>query len=184
MTGLVNASATAVSLGAVSTDDRRAWDETRDGAVIAINGFSSTRVLTYGGGTQTITGPNRERPRFEPTAANPRLLVQQDLSLSAFPTSGAGPGVAIPGFDWTDQLQTWVSIGEVPFAFGWAGPVVLFPSAVNGSFTFVVVQDLMAWTPATTGRLAARVIRYRIADSPARIFGITQDQALFVLPRP
>jgi hypothetical protein len=110
--------------------------------------------------------------------------VQQNLSLAAFPTSGAGPGVAMPGFDWTDQLSIWISRGEVPFAFGWAGPVVLYPSAVIGSSAFVVVQDLMAWTPATTGRLAARVLRYRIADSPARIFGITQDQALFALPRP
>jgi hypothetical protein len=184
MTGRVDASATAVSLGPVSGDDRRAWDETADGAVIAINSGTATSVVTYGGGAHTITGSNFERPRFEHTAAGPRLLVQQDLSLSVFPTSGAGPGVAIPGFDWTDQLSIWVSAGQVPFAFGWVGPVVLFPSAVMGSSAFVVVQDLMAWTPAASGRLAARVIRYRIADAPARIFGITQDQALFVLPRP
>jgi len=184
MSGRVDASETAVSLGSVSTDERRAWDETGDGAVIAINGGDRTRVVTYGAGTQTITGRNFERPRFEHTPVNPRLLVQQDLSLAAFPTSGAGPGVAMPGFDWTDQLSIWISRGEVPFAFGWAGPVVLYPSAVIGSSAFVVVQDLMAWTPATTGRLAARVIRYRIADRPARIFGITQDQALFALPRP
>jgi hypothetical protein len=152
--------------------------------VIAINGGDRTHVVTYGAGTQTITGSNFERPRFERAPVDPRLLVQQNQSLAAFPTSGAGPGVQLPGFDWTDQLSIWVSRGEVPFAFGWAGPIALYPSAVLGSSAFVVLQDLTAWTPAATGRLAARVIRYGIAESPARIFGITQDQALFALPLP
>jgi hypothetical protein len=104
--------------------------------------------------------------------------------LHLFPTSGAGPGIPLPGFDWTDQLAAWVFGGQVPFVFGWSGPVALYPSAVQGSSSFVVVQDLMAWTPSAQGRLSSRVIRYRVVDDPARIYLITQDQALMMVPRP
>lgn len=182
LTGRVDVPGTAVALGGLRSD--AAWDETGDGAVIAFSGNdSTTRVVTHGAGTQSMAGIPFEGPRFERAATSPRLLVQQDIALSVFPTSGAGPGIPMPGFDWTDQLSIWAR-GQVPFVFGWSGPTVLYPSAVNGSSLFVVVQDLMAWTPSATGRLAARVIRYRVADSQARIFLITQDQGLFVVPRP
>jgi len=183
MTGRVAVPGTAVSLGSLRFE--RSWDESRDGAVIAISGGDgTTRVVTYGAGTQSIAGIPLEHARFERIAASPRLLVQQDAALAVFPTSGAGPGIAVPGFDSTSELSSWAAIGEVPFVFGWSGAVALFPSAVNGSTAFVVVQDLMAWTPAATGRLAARVIRYRVDDNLGRVFLITQDQGLFMVPRP
>jgi WD40-like Beta Propeller Repeat len=187
MSGRVDTPGPAVSLGSLRSDGDRfatSWDETRDGTVLAFNGSDSATHVIGPGGMQSIAGIPLERPRFEPTLTNPRLLVQQDLALSLFPTSGAGPGIRLPGFDWTDQLSAWVFSGEVPFAFGWSGPVALYPSAVQGSSLFAVVQDLMAWTPSAQGRLSSRVIRYRVVDDPARIYLITQDQALTMVPRP
>lgn len=188
MTGRTAVPGNAVALGGLRADGARfetSWDETGDGAVIAFNGDdSTTRVVTHGIGTQSIAGIPLERPRFEPTAVGPRLLVQQDVALAMFPTSGAGPGIAMPGFDWTSELSAWTFGGEVPFVFGWSGPVALYPSAVNGSSLLAVAQDLMAWTPGAQGRLAARVIRYRVADALARVFVVTQDQGLLLVPRP
>jgi hypothetical protein len=183
VSGRVEASGAAAVLSSLLSDE--SWDEARDGAAIAVGAADgTTRVITHGGATQSIAGVSFTRPRFEPTAVNPRLLVQRDLALAVFPASGAGPGIPMPGFDSTDQLASWAFQGQVPFVFGWSGPTVLYPSAVNGSSILFVIQDLMAWTPSATGRLAARVVRYRVADSQARIYLVTQDQGLFVVPRP
>jgi WD40-like Beta Propeller Repeat len=186
--GPVDVTTAAVSLGSLLPDGDRfqgSWDETLDGAAIAFSGGDhATHVVTAGVGARAIPGDSFERPRFEHVATAPRLLAMQSDKLGVFPTSGAGPGTPLPGFDWTTQLSPWVFAGNIPFAFGWSGPVALYPAALNGSSAFAVIQDLMAWTPTAQGRLAARVIRYRLADATARIFAITQDQALFAIPRP
>jgi hypothetical protein len=174
---------------ALSPDGDRfqlAWTESPDGAVLAARSAdSTTKVITFGVGTQSVAGAAFEQPRLEPVAASPRWLLQtSSTALSVFPTSGAGAGTPLPGFQWSSELSSWAFSRDVPFAFGWSGSTALYPSNLAGTFYTKVTQDLMAWTPAAAGRLGALVTHYRLGDAPARVYFTTSAGALFWVARP
>lgn len=162
------------------------WTESPNGAVLAaLSADGTTKVITFGGGTQSITGIGAEQPQLEPVPANPRWLLQLgSTALSVFPTSGAGAGTPLPGFQSSSDLESWAFADHVPFAFGWSGSTALYASNVAGSFFTKVTQDLLAWTPASTGRLGALVTHYRLGTTPARIYFTTSAGGLFWVPRP
>jgi len=175
------------SLQADGNTYKNAWTEHPNGSVIAVRGGdSSTKVITHGGGTQSIAGLPLEQPQLEPVAANPRWILQHGTqTASIFPTAGTAPGTTLPGFAWNDELSSWAFSGRVPFVFGWAGSTALYPSQIGGTFGIntKVTQDLMAVSPSASGRIGALVAHYRLGAQ--RIYFTTAPQnGLFYVPSP
>ena len=160
------------------------WTENATGTMIAVNSTdTSTKVITFGGGTQSIAGAPFEQPQLEPVAANPRWIVTGANAATIYPTSGAGPGTPLPGSQWSDALSSWAFGRRVPFVAGWSGSTALYASAVGGSFNTKVTQDLMALTPSASGRIGSLVSHYQLGAN--RIYFTTSPQnGLFYVPSP
>lgn len=156
------------------------WHETPDGTVLAAFG-SVTHVITYGGGTQVISGITSGSQLED--AADPRWLFAIGNGLGVYSKAGATLDAPLPGYMWTTYLDDWARAKRIPFVFGWAGPTLLYPSDVLG--TSKVAQDLMAKAGATSGRIGDAVAHYRLTTSPARIYFTAGDgSGLFWVPRP
>jgi hypothetical protein len=161
------------------------WTEAPDGSVMAVlSSDTTTKVITFGGSTQSITG-NGAQPKLEAVSTSPRWLVERSATaLSVFPTAGSGTGTALTGYASSYDLSEWAFSGYIPFMFGWSGSTALYASNIAGTYYTAMTQDLMAWTTAASGRLGASVVRYVLADSPARVYFVTSQSALFWVPRP
>jgi hypothetical protein len=164
------------------------WVESPAGSVLASPAPDATRVITFGGATQTVTGAGGGA-RLEQVMSGPRWLIQHGPNLSVYPVSGAGAGIPLPTFETGFALSDWAFFGNIPFVFGWSGSTALFsaaprqfPAAPNRRPT--VTQDLMAWTTAATGRLGTLVTHYRLASGVSRIYFTTLDDGLFWVPGP
>lgn len=161
------------------------WSEALDSSAVAVAGVyntSSTSVITLGGSTATLLGAPLYVPAYEPVASHPRLLVSSGSALLAYPTAGSGPGSPLAGFMATGDLNGWTSLHNVPFVFGWARSLALYPSAVR-STPSQVSFDLMGWSSDTVrGRLLAGASRYQVGRG--RIFATTDGGRLFVIPTP
>jgi hypothetical protein len=156
------------------------WHETPDGKVLAAFG-GVTHVITYGGGTQVISGiPGGSQLE---DAADPRWLFHISSSLGVYSKTGAMLDAPLPGYMRTTFLDDWARSQRIPFVFGWAGATLLYPSDVIG--TSKVAQDLMAKAGTTSGRIGDAVTHYRLTPSPARIyFTAGGGSGLFWVPRP
>jgi len=191
MSGVVATSGAMVSLvPSLQSDGNQfegSWTEHPNGSVIAIrSGDSSTKVITQGGGTQSVAGIPFEQPRLEPVAANPRWILQHgSQTASIFPTAGTSPGADLPNFAWNSDLSSWAFGGRVPFVFGWSGSTALYPSQISGAFGIntKVTQDLMAVSPTASGRIGSLVAHYRLGAH--RIYFTTSpENGLFYVPSP
>jgi len=163
------------------------WSEAPDGSVVAVAGAYSTlstSVVTLGGPTLTLPGAALYVPVYEPVASRPRLLVSSGTALSAYATTGSGAGSPLGGFMTSSELNGWANARNVPFVFGWARSLALYPAAVRtvaGQVSF----DLMGWSSdAARGRLLAGASRYQVRSSTGRIFATTDTGRLFVITMP
>ena len=163
------------------------WSEAPDGSAVAVAGAystSSTSVVALSGPTVTLPGAPLYVPVYEPVATRPRLLVSSGTGLSAYAAPGSAAGSPLGGFMATSDLNGWVNARNVPFVFGWARSLALYPAAVHttaGQVSF----DLMGWSSdAARGRLLAGASRYQVRSSTGRIFATTDAGRLFVVPVP
>jgi hypothetical protein len=151
-----------------------------NGKVLAAFG-GVTHVITYGGGTQMISGiPGGSQLE---DAADPRWLFEVSNALGVYSKTGATLDAPLPGYMRTTFLDDWASSQWIPFVFGWTGTTLLYPSDVLG--TSKVAQDLIAKAGTTSGRIGDAVTHYRLTTSPARIYFTAGDgSGLFWVPRP